>query len=619
MPMYETGFSLHDLFRRKAQTSLIVICLTLTVASTLFLLLYGSRMGIGFTTVNENVLTLGLSLVFAQFIRFLTFLILVVGAILVSFTTLLMMTQRTRDLGLIKAAGCPNDLLYGYFVSEVIIISFLGCTLGVIIGLGTDYALTILSGFTVYQTVPNFWFAPVVFVFFFILALIFGAKPIGDTVKLPPLTALSTAQYYGLASKAKAKPFTKSNLTAKVALRSLFRRKTTTLRMVLLLCIVFVLLTVSIAGIIIAQQTTLSWIKEASGQDTIALAHKAMVPQYLSLLSSFTGSAVNESFNYANPELAVPDNITQRLQAVPGIDKIDERLILKEHLLEWANFTINPETGVTTSVGDKREGDFLVIGVEPENLTTSWQTQGRFIREAEEVNVVVGDWLAQRFFGQALVESIQMGGKQFGVVGVCIDPIENGKVVYVPSKQLQDLTTVASANFVLIELNPSVDRNKTLSLINGIVDTANSELVTFSLYETVQNNAAFLVSTWSTVMILPVFTLSSAAICLVAYVMLSVEEQSQEFGFLRALGAKPKTVTGIVAIQSSITLLSSMGMGISIGTITTLLILMQHPLVTNFTIIEIGVWLAAALLVMLVLSLVPALRLAKKPLIKLIS
>ena len=619
MPMYETGFSLHDLFRRKAQTSLIVICLTLTVASTLFLLLYGSRMGIGFTTVNENVLTIGLSLVFAQFIRFLTFLILVVGAILVSFTTLLMMTQRTRDLGLIKAAGCPNDLLYGYFVSEVIIVSFLGCTLGVIIGLGTDYALTILSGFTVYQTVPNFWFAPVVFVFFFILALIFGTKPIGDTVKLPPLTALSTAQYYGLASKAKAKPFTKSNLTAKVALRSLFRRKTTTLRMVLLLCVVFVLLTVSIAGIIIAQQTTLSWIKEASGQDTIALAHKAMVPQYLSLLSSFTGSAVNESFNYANPELAVPDNITQRLQAVPGIDKIDERLILKEHLLEWANFTINPETGVTTSVGDKREGDFLVIGVEPENLTTSWQTQGRFIREAEEVNVVVGDWLAQRFFGQALVESIQMRGKQFGVVGVCIDPIENGKVVYVPLKQLQDLTTVASANFVLIELNPSVDRNKTLSLINGIVDTANSELATFSLYETVQNNAAFLVSTWSTVMILPVFTLTSAAICLVAYVMLSVEEQSQEFGFLRALGAKPKTVTGIIAIQSSITLLSSMGLGISIGTITTLLILMQQPLVTDSTIIEIGAWLTAALLVMFILSLVPALRLAKKPLIKLIT
>ncbi len=387
----------------------------------------------------------------------------------------------------------------------------------------------------------------------------------------------------------------------------------------LLLCVVFVILTVSIAGSIIAQQTTLSWIKEASGQDTIALAHKAMVPQYLSLLSSFTGSGVNESFNYANPELEIPDAIVQQLQAVPGIVKIDERLILKEHLLEWANFTINPETGVTTSVGDKREGDFLVIGVEPENLTISWQTQGRFIKEAEEANVVVGDWLAQRFFGQALVESVQMGGKQFGVVGVCIDPIENGRVVYVPLKQLQDLATVASANFVLIQLNPAVDRNKTLSLINGIVNTANSELATFSLYETVQSNAAFLRLTWSTVMILPIFTLSSAALCLVAYVMLSVEEQSQEFGFLRALGAKPKTVTGIVAIQSSITLLSSMGLGISIGTITTLLILMRNPLVTGSTIVEIGAWLTAALLVMFLLSLVPALRLAKKPLIKLIT
>ncbi len=618
MPMYETGFSLHDLFRRKAQTGLIVACLTLIVASTLFLLLYGSRMGIGFTTVNENLLTIGLSLVFAQFVRFLTILILLVGAILVSFTTLLMMTQRTRDLGLMKAAGCPNDLIYGYFVSEIIMVSLLGCTLGVIIGLGTDYALSIFSAFEVYQNIPNFWFAPVVFVFFFLLAVIFGTKPIGDAVKLPPLTALSAAQYYGLASKSKAKPFTKSNLTAKVAFRSIFRRKNTTLRIVLLLSVVFILLTVSIAGSIIAEQTTLSWINEASGQDTIAIAHKTMISQYLSLLSSFTGSTVNESFNYANPELSIPDNITQQLQFVPGIVKIDKRLILKEHLLEWANFTIDPETGVTTSVGDKREGDFLVIGVEPENLTTSWQTQGRFVT-ADEVNVVVGDWLAQRFFGQALVESIQMGGKQFGVIGVCVDPLENGKVVYVSLKQLQDLTNVSEANLVLLGLNPSVDRDKTLVLINAILNDANSELAAFSLYETVHNNAVFLGSTWSTVMILPVFTLSSAAICLVAYVMLSVEEQSQEFGFLRALGAKPRTVMVIVAIQNSIALLPSMGLGLSIGTITTLLILMQNPLVTRFTILEIAVWLTTTLLVMFILSLVPALRLAKKPLLKLIT
>jgi ABC-type antimicrobial peptide transport system permease subunit len=89
-----------------------------------------------------------------------------------------------------------------------------------------------------------------------------------------------------------------------------------------------------------------------------------------------------------------------------------------------------------------------------------------------------------------------------------------------------------------------------------------------------------------------------------AYMMLAIDEQRQEFGFLRAVGAKPKTVTVIVSIQSVNVLLSSLGLGLSLGTITTLIILMRQPVVTSFTIVEIAVWLFTALLGMFTLSLV---------------
>ena len=64
--------------------------------------------------------------------------------------------------------------------------------------------------------------------------------------------------------------------------------------------------------------------------------------------------------------------------------------------------------------------------------------------------------------------------------------------------------------------------------------------------------------------------------------MLAVDEQHQEFAVLRAVGAKPKIVIFILAIQSIIVLLSSFGVGISLGTIITLLILMKQPLVTSY-------------------------------------
>jgi len=610
---------MNDLLRRKTQTSLAIICLTLSVASTLFLLLFSSRIGVGIASMSEGVLTRGLSLIFSQFVLFVGVLIFAVGAVLTSFMVFLMMTQRTRDFGLIKAAGCPNGLLFGYYMTELLIVTAASCTLGVAFGLAGDFASSSLSGFAAYHNPPNLWFAPLVFVVFFVLAIIFGAKPLLNAARLSPLTALSPVQYYGLTASVKAKPFTKSRLTAKIAMRSLFRRKTATVRIVLLLSIVFILLTVSIAGSVIAKETTTSWVQKASGQNVIAIAHETMASQYKLLQSAFVGTAENVEFNYVDEKLAIPNDVIQRLSAVAGIVNVDPRLILKEHLYEIANFTIDPDTLATIPVGDNREGDSIVIGVEPDNVTSKWFTQGRFLRNDDESNAVIGDSIAQTMLSRPLVQSIRMRNQQFAIVGVCVDPINNGRVVYVSLKKLQNMTEASASNIVFAALDPSVDRATVMYQITRIVNGSGSGLVIFKLDETIEKNIDFLGSTWSTIMLLPVFTLSSAALCLMAYVTLAIDEQREEFGFLRAMGAKPKTVTNIVAIQSVVILLSSCGFGLSLGTITTLLILMRQPVVTGFTIVEIAARLFAALAGMFILSLVPALKLAKTPLLKIMT
>jgi ABC-type antimicrobial peptide transport system permease subunit len=111
----------------------------------------------------------------------------------------------------------------------------------------------------------------------------------------------------------------------------------------------------------------------------------------------------------------------------------------------------------------------------------------------------------------------------------------------------------------------------------------------------------------------------SAALCLVGYMMLAVDEQHQEFAVLRAVGAKPKIIVGILAIQSMIVLLSSFGVGVSLGTIITLIILIRQPLVTSITILEITGWFLAALVGMFIFSLYPAFRLAKASILKIMT
>ena len=120
-------------------------------------------------------------------------------------------------------------------------------------------------------------------------------------------------------------------------------------------------------------------------------------------------------------------------------------------------------------------------------------------------------------------------------------------------------------------------------------------------------------------MFLPLFSLVAATLCLFAYLVLAIDEQHKEFAVLRAMGAKSKTVVSILAVQSLIVLFSSFAVGISFGVIITLMILISHPVVTSFTILEISAWLFAALAGLFLFSLYPAVRFAKKPILQMMS
>jgi ABC-type antimicrobial peptide transport system permease subunit len=624
--MSKAAFPINDLRRRKLQTSLIIITLTLSVASTLFLLLFSSRLGFGIASAT-GTLTQGLTAIFSQFILFIGVLIFAVGAVLTSFIAFLMMAQRTRDFGLIKAAGCPNSLVAGYFMTELLTTTFAGCILGIALGFFIDYAAANVV-FSAYQ-LPNFWFAPLVFVAFFVLSVVFGLQPILKAARMSPVKALSPVNYYGLTTTNKHKPLSRSGITWRIASRSLFRRQSASVRIIILLSIVFILLTVSVAGGIIASDTTTSWIQKTVNSDTIAIAHNSMGNQYKLLLSKFSGAKETGDFNYSDPKLAIPATVIDQLSALPSVSLVDSRLILKEHVGEVANFTVFPDTEQTVNVGDSRQGDAIVIGVNPQKLAGSWFVQGRFLSENDDNAAVIGDSVAQAMYSSdpskniilsdPLVEGIEFQNSTFGIVGVCVDPVNNGLVTYVSIERLENVTGVSNPNLLLVKLNNSTDRSADIAQIKTLIQAADPDLNVFELDGVIEKDANFLASTWQTIMLLPLFTLASAALCLVGYMMLAVDEQHQEFAVLRAVGAKPKIVIFILAIQSIIVLISSFAVGISLGTIITLLILMKQPLVTSVTILEITGWLLAALAGMFIFSLYPAFRLAKASILKIMT
>jgi hypothetical protein len=145
---------------------------------------------------------------------------------------------------------------------------------------------------------------------------------------MSPSKALSTTQYFGLTKGAPLKPLSRTGLTLKIASRSLFRRKSATVRIVIFISLVFVLLTVSIAGGIIANDTSTSWVKQAVGQNTVLIARPAMADQYTSLLLAFSESKQATTSTTPSPSIAKSDDVILQLSQVQGSQFV-QRLILR--------------------------------------------------------------------------------------------------------------------------------------------------------------------------------------------------------------------------------------------------------------------------------------------------
>ena len=215
---------------------------------------------------------------------------------------------------------------------------------------------------------------------------------------MSPIKALSPVNYYGLRIGTKHKALSRSGLSWRIASRSLFRRQSATIRIIILLSIVFILLTVSVAGGIIANDTTSSWVQKTVDSDTIAIAHTSMGNQYILLLAKFAGAKETGDFNYSDPKLAISNTVVEQLSALSSVSLVDSRLIVKEHVKEISNFTIAPDSLATLPVGDNREGESIVIGVDPQKIASEWSIKGRFLSGNGDLEAVIGDSISQTMY-----------------------------------------------------------------------------------------------------------------------------------------------------------------------------------------------------------------------------
>jgi macrolide transport system ATP-binding/permease protein len=113
---------------------------------------------------------------------------LVVGGIGVMNIMLVSVTERTREIGIRMAIGARSfDVLF-QFLTEAVMVCFIGGLVGVAVGVGCGVATSALAGWRVIFTI-----APIVIAFAcaFLTGIIFGYLPARKAAHLDPIEALA--------------------------------------------------------------------------------------------------------------------------------------------------------------------------------------------------------------------------------------------------------------------------------------------------------------------------------------------------------------------------------------------------------------------------------------------
>ncbi len=134
----------------------------------------------------------------AAFILMVGIIALVVGAIGIVTTLYNSVTERIREIGTMKAIGAQNTTILALFLVEAALIGVIGASLGVIIGMGGGYIMSIATTTTTGGGGPSVHIPPIfapmdlikVWLLSLTLSIIAGIYPAWKASKLSPMVAL---------------------------------------------------------------------------------------------------------------------------------------------------------------------------------------------------------------------------------------------------------------------------------------------------------------------------------------------------------------------------------------------------------------------------------------------
>jgi ABC-type antimicrobial peptide transport system permease subunit len=614
--MSTVGFAFKDLRRRKFQTVLTVVALSSCVVAMVSTVIIANNLDLTVPLIVAGKLSGSFINVFSEFATLMAFLSILAGAVMAYFFVSANMSERTLDIGITKAIGCLTEQVFGYFATQLSLIVLTSCIIGTCGGIFLSYffiALNIAS-FPASNVFLNLWAIFIVLIVFAAVTHFFGIMPVVKAIEVSPSDALFPYYLRGVSFKYAKSPITKLGFSFKVAYRAFLRRKKATFSTIICLSVVLSTATVATAGTAIANQTSESYFRRGVGENVIIIGHPRIVAQYLSFLNRSFQTEGKATLNYLDSKYTISGLTISKLSNITGVVKSDARIFLETTVFERQTIFIVDKGYI--AIGDRRSADALIFGLDSEQVVNDWLINGRTLNKTDQYSVLLGDSLTSKILSSPFDQKVTIQGKDFDIVGVVLDPLNLGFVAYLPIRTMSKLLNQTNHNLLLLKVDPTLR----LPVLEKVKETLHgTELQFMELNPSIERYSGFLQSIWSSFTLLSIFFLATAALCLSSHITLRIAEQEPEFGIIRALGAKPKKAAEIIWIHAFLIILISGAVGIFIGLFVSFAFIIPEPSISANALLIIFAWLFLTLGFLCLTSLYPALKIARKPIARLIS
>lgn len=539
------GFAARSLRRRGFHSYLAFIGLTLTVATTTFLLLLGQHLASRLGVDSSMRSTFGISwLIFAYLVIALG-LIGIVGLLSNSYLVSSMISQRMRDIGVIKAAGALPGRLLAYVTFEALVVIVSSCFVGGLSAL-LIYASWSWPNVSLFKQVGPIANAGatiliVVPLISFLLSYMVASLRVRRIVGASSVSAISK-QLSNLDLKDLGKPLRIKRLGSafNLATRNVSRDRgfnKTLVSVGICICLSMIVL----SGALVSANTSASYVVRAMPPHVLIVANNNIYNQYVSLGTAFSRTAPPVSIDYTNESYIITPQEVSAFRSVPGVETIDTRLITMSSITGYvkAHFASNQDTGEninTQIIPEVETGSIqtLVVGIDPNNTIGDWYTSDGFLQSADApYTMVAGDSLVGNLVQMPFnLSQVSAFGYRYDIKGGLVDPLNAGRVLYAPVQTIQRNLGFSGYNVLLLKVSsdPSV-----LSSVSQLA--ASVGLGVGSQDPILNSNLAFLSNTWSSIFLIPILALALTCSILLSYCAANFSRRFNDYVVLKVLGA----------------------------------------------------------------------------------